>query len=291
MPLESLLTPFMLETGQVRGRVARLGEVGHSILTRYDYPPVVRRLLGELLTVVALLSSNLKQEGIFTVQIRGKGLVPLVVVDGVFGGGLRGYAEVPPESEAELRAMRHYAPRDLVGDDSYLAVTLDPGVGMQRYQGIVGLEGNSIAEALQHYFQHSEQLEVEVRLALNPETAEACGILLERLPATDRDAAEESWRYARAMLSTLTREEMLDPLLDAPAMLYRLFHEEGVRVFPPQPLSTGCRCSRTRILELLMSMNETDRADLIVDGQASVHCHFCNKAEWFGPKELGLPVN
>lgn len=293
--MEDLLTPFMLESAQVRGRVVRLGEVAGTILARYDYPTPVVRLLGELLVMAAMLSANLKQEGIFTIQIRGKGLVPLVVVDAVYGGSLRGYAEVPPEAEAEIRALTDYSPRALVGEGAYLAITLDPGAGMQRYQGIVGLEGDSVAEALMHYFMHSEQLDVEVKLAVRDTPPfVAAGMLIERLPEAAAEASEanqEAWRYAKAMAATVKSDELLDPLLDAPALLYRLFHEEGVRVYTPQALGVGCRCSRQRIHDLLMSMPVADRADTIVDGYASVHCQFCNKSERFAPAQLGLSVN
>lgn len=289
--MENQLTPFMLEGGQVRGRVVRLGSVADTILSRYQYPAPVRRLLGELLVVAAMLSANLKQEGIFTIQIKGNGPVPLVVVDAVFGGALRGYAEVPDENRVQLESLADYSPRALVGENAYLAITLDPGAGMQRYQGIVGLEGDSVAEALTNYFTQSEQLDVALMLAVSEQSPwNASGFMIERLPevVAASEANAESWRYARAVAATITPEELRDPLLDAPVLLYRLFHEEGVWVYDPHPLSIGCRCSRERIEKLLLSMSATDRAEMIVDGKASVHCQFCNKSEVFTPDELGL---
>jgi len=290
LPLFDILTPFMLEGGAVRGRVVRLGTVAQTVLARYDYPPHVARMLGELLLSAAMLSANLKQQGIFTIQVRGSGLVPLMVVDAVFGGELRGYAEVPAESAAQLRAMETYSPRALVGEGAYLAITLDAGAS-QRYQGIVALEGDSVAEALVAYFTNSEQLEVDVRLALaRRDVWSAGGIMIERLPTATGDTgeAEESWRYAKAVTATVTEAELLDPLLDAPALLYRLFHESGVWVYEPHALSLGCRCSRERILGILTGMPLEDRADMVVDGKIDVHCQFCNKAELFTPAEIGL---
>lgn len=291
---ENLLTPFMLEGRHVRGRIVRLGDVAGTILSRYDYPPQVVRLLGELLVMAAMLSGNLKQEGIFTIQIRGKGLIPLIVVDAVYGGALRGYAELSDEAAAEIRAMKEYSPRAMVGEDAYLAITLDPGAGMQRYQGIVALEGDSVEEALVNYFTHSEQLEVQLHFAVS-ETApyRAAGMMIERLPeqAGKADAGDESWRYARAVMGTVNADELLDPLLDAPGLLYRLFHEEGVWVHAGTALSVGCRCSRGKIEKLLLSMDAADRADMIVDGAASVHCQFCNKTEKFTPNQLGIAVS
>lgn len=292
---EDLLTPFMLEGGHVRGRVVFLGDAANAILSRYDYPPHVVRLLGELLVVAAMLSANLKQEGIFTIQIRGKGLVPLVVVDAVYGGALRGYAEVSPEADAPLRALAEYSPQAIVGEGAYLAITLDPGAGMQRYQGIVGLEGDSIAAALSNYFIHSEQIDAEVTLAVSEVAPwRAGGLLIERMPpanAADEETNQESWRYAQAITGTVKAAELIDPLMDAQTLLYRLFHEEGVVAYAGKLLSVGCRCSRERIQKLLLSMDAADRAEMLVDGTASVHCQFCNKAERFSPAELGVSIS
>lgn len=295
LPLENHLTPFMLEGGHVRGRVVRLGAVANTILARYDYPPAVMRMLGELLVVAAMLSANLKQEGIFTIQIRGNGLIPLVVVDAVFGGGMRGYAELPPGAAESIAQLGDDAPpRALVGQGAYLAITLDPGVGMQRYQGIVGLEGDSIADALISYFTHSEQLDVELKLVVR-QTAPcaAAGMMIERMPEATGAATEsnrEAWRYAKAIFATVKTQELLDPLLDAPTLLYRLFHEEGAWVYDASALSVGCRCSRERIEQMLLGMSAADRLDMLVDGAASVHCQFCNKSEFFTPAQLGLSV-
>lgn len=291
-PIESLLTPFMLEGGHVRGRMVYLSDVADVILSRYEYPKAVVKLLGELIVVASMLSSNLKQNGVFTIQIRGNGLIPLIVVDAVYGGALRGYAEVNEAAAEKISEMKNPTPRAMVGEDSYLAITLDAGEDMQRYQGIVALEGDSVAEAFMEYFTRSEQLDVQLQLAVS-ETApwSAAGIIVERMPTGSDDAVEtnlEAWRYASALMGTVKGDELLDPLLDAQAMLFRLFHEEGVRVYAPHLLSVGCRCSRQRIHSLLLSMNITDRADMILDGKASVHCQFCNKSELFTPAELGL---
>jgi molecular chaperone Hsp33 len=156
LPLFDLLTPFMLQGERVRGRVVRLGAVADTILARYDYPPMVARLLGELLLAAAMLSANLKEHGIFTLQVRGVGLVPLVVVDVVHGGQMRGFADVRPEARAALAALTEYSPRALVGEGAYVAITLDSGVGRERYQGIVALEGDSVADALTAYFTNSD---------------------------------------------------------------------------------------------------------------------------------------
>jgi molecular chaperone Hsp33 len=220
--------------------------------------------------------------------------VPLVVVDAAFGGQLRGFADVKPDVTFKDRP---YTPADLVGAEGYLAITLDPGEGMQRYQGVVALEGERITDALLNYFTYSQQLDVLFDLAVEKRDGEwmAGGFMLERIPgegglnAAPNDEQEESWRTSVALASTIKPGELLDPLLEGETLLYRLFHEDGVRVYPPQGLTTGCRCSRERILTMLMSMSIADRADMVVDGEVSVHCQFCNTTERFIPQDIGLP--
>lgn len=296
--LHDALTPFLLNEAQVRGRVVRLSQVANIVLSRYDYPPYVARLLGQLLAVAAMLSSNLKQNGIFTIQLRGKGLVPLLVVDATHAGELRGFAEVSADAHAAITAMREPSLRALFGEDAYFTVTLDPGANMQRYQGVVALEGETIAAVLTQYFTHSQQVDVFFRLHAERQEQGwvVGGFMIERLPGESGSEApasdpDEAWRYAAAIAATIEPAELTDALLDAPALLYRLYHEEGVWVHDARPLTTGCRCSRERILSILLSMAATDRADMVVDGMASVHCQFCNRTERFTPEELGLSVN
>ena len=270
LPLFDILTPFMLEGVGVRGRVVRLGPVADTILARYDYPPFVAAMLGELLLAASMLSANLKEGGIFTLQVRGQGPVPLMVVDAVHGGQLRGFADVSADARADIMGMKDYSPKALVGEGAYLAITLDAG---------------------QAYFTNSEQLQVMVQFALagNDGHWRAGGIMVERMPdAPGSEHVQEAWDYARAVTNTVSDAELLDPLLDAPALLYRLFHEQGVWVHDPQSLATGCRCSRERILGILTGMPLEDRAEMVVDGQIDVHCQFCNKTEVFTPADIGL---
>lgn len=288
LPLENLLTPFMLENAEVRGRLVRLGSVADAILTRYPYPPCVAHALGELLVVASILSSSLKTQGILTIQIRSKGPVPLMVVDAVHGGALRGYADVDPAHATSLREQTTAPLSALFGDGAYLAITFDPGAGMQRYQGVVALEGATIADALLGYFRDSQQIEVTLQLAIHHRQGHwaAAGMLLERMPQAKPES--DSWPYAQAIATTVTDAELLDPMLDAQSLLYRLFHESGVWVYEAQPLVSQCRCSRERIEQMLLSMPLTDRADMLVDGAATVHCQFCNTEQRFTGAELGL---
>ncbi len=287
------LISFLRETEGARGRLVRLGPVADTILSRYEYPAPVAKLLGELLLVAAMLGATLKQEGIFTIQIKGDGMVPLVVVDAAHGGELRGFADVKPDA---VFGKETYTPAELIGKDGYLAITLDPGEGMQRYQGVVALEGETITDALVNYFTYSQQLEVLFQLAVEKRDGAwiAGGFMLERMPGEGglnvqpTDEQEEGWRTSMALASTIKPGELIDPLLEAETLLYQLFHEDGVRVYPPVGLRTGCRCNRQRILDLLMSMPLEDRADMVDEGEISVHCQFCNKTERFTPQDVGL---
>lgn len=287
------LIPFLREAEGARGRLVRLSAVADTILSRYAYPEPVAKLLGELLLVASMLSANLKQEGIFTIQLRGDGPVPLIVVDAAYGGELRGFADVKPDTVLD---KTHYTPAELVGKEGYLAITLDPGEGMQRYQGVVALEGDTIIDAFINYFTYSQQLDVLFKLAVEKQAQGwvAGGFMLERMPGEGgintqpTELQEEGWRTTIALANTLKQEELIEPLLEGETLLYRLFHEDGVRVWPPQGLKTGCRCSRERILNLLVSMPLQDRADMVEGGEISVHCQFCNKTERFAPQNVGL---
>jgi molecular chaperone Hsp33 len=238
-----------------------------------------------------MLSSNLKHEGIVTLQMKGNGPIPIMVADAVYGGDIRGYADMAEGAAAQIAAMAHPTPKALLGDSSYLAITLDAAAG-ERYQGVVELEGDSIVDALNAYFRNSQQLDVSFKLAVGKHAQNwvAGGIMIERLPAEEGDSeeAEEAWRYAKVMLETVKRDELLDTAIDANELLLRLYHEQGVVAYDSKTISTQCRCSRERIHNLLMSMPEDDRRHALVDGKVSVHCQFCNTTQEFTPEQLSI---
>lgn len=296
-----LLLPFYLENGSARGRVLRLGAVVDTILSRHAYPECVSHVLAEMLCVAALLSSNLKDQGIITIQARGNGPVPMLVVDAAYGGALRGYAQIPPESMETLSALQgNVAPRVLLGEDSYLAITYDAGIGLERYQGVVAFVGESLSEALRAYFTQSQQIQMQILLvamradgnaSLNSWVAGA--IILERLAidggieiAENADAQQEDWSTAQALFKTLSKEELLDIDLPMTDLLFRLFHESGVRITEPQALNVHCRCNRERVHALLLSMPKEDRRAMLLDGVATVTCQFCNQSEYYSELEL-----
>lgn len=296
-----ILQPFFLENGCARGRILRLGAVVDTILSRHAYPEPVSQLLAEMLCVAALLSSNLKDQGVITIQARGNGVVPMMVVDATYGGALRGYAQVPDTSLAALQMLAsHVPPKSLLGEESYLAITYDAGIGIERYQGVVAFEGNNLSEALRAYFLQSQQLDMLIQLyaaragdnaSINAWVAGA--ILMERMAPgggnklhVPTQSHQEDWSAAQAYFMTLHKQELLDVDLSLPELLYRLFHEPGVRITTEQPLSQQCRCSRERVHALLLSLPVEDRLAMLVDGVATVTCQFCNQSEYYTDIEL-----
>ena len=279
--------PFVLERPGVRGRLVRMGPLLDSILTRHDHQEPVAHLLGEMLVLTCVLSSLLKYDGVFSVQTKGDGPVGICVADMTSEGGVRGYIQV---DEAALSAVLADAPdgwpgaRRLLGD-GHIAFTVDQGPDTDRYQGIVELTGESVAEFLQHYFRQSEQLKTGVVLAAGRHDGGWRGgaLLLQEMPeAASQDEAllgtdqEDNWRRSQVLLATLSETELLDPEISDEDLLYRLFHEERVRVFKPRPLTEGCRCSRERIENILRSLPRDEVMDMKVDGEVVMTCQFCN---------------
>jgi len=283
---DDLLLPFLLEVPDIRGRLARLGPTVDTILTRHDYPEPVAHLLGEMLALTSLLAGMLKFEGFFTLQTKGDGPVPLAVCDVTSAGELRGYAKVDREKlEAMEEPWEGAAPAAgrLFGK-GVLAFTVDQGPETERYQGIVELTGPTLADSILHYFRQSEQINAGITLAAGHSAAgwRAGGLLLQELPdesGEDRGPSsteEDDWRRCLILMSSCRREEILDPDLPAPDLLYRLFHEERVRVFRTRPLLVGCRCSRKNVESVLRSLPREEIESLKEDGEVIVTCEFCN---------------
>lgn len=290
-----------LQRGGIRGRLLRLGPAADEILTRHDYPDEVSRLLGEALGMATLLAETLKFDGIFTLQARGEGPVPLLVADYRKPGLLRGHASLHPERYDRLLAgpsPKEPVPRLLGG--GLLSFTVDQGGETQRYQGIVELAGGTLADCANAYFQQSEQLDTVLRLAAGRLPAagrgpawRVGGILLQRLPRAEHlheDEQADDWPRALTMLGSARDEELLDPDLSGEALLYRLFHEDGVRVFEPQHIAAHCTCSRPRILQVLQTFSDNEREGMVVDEQVTVTCEFCNRSYAFAPAELAAGI-
>jgi molecular chaperone Hsp33 len=285
--------PFQIDASALRGRIVRLGPLADTIISRHDYPEPVAVLLAEAITLAVLLSGMLKYDGVFTLQTKGDGPVNLLVADVTTAGAVRGYAQFDAERLATISgattADGASVPK-LLGA-GYLAFTVDQGEHTDRYQGIVELQGATLAECAHHYFRQSEQVQADIKVAVGQIYEQgarrpawrAGGIMIQRLPDAGGTAGrgsveeqEDGWRRAMILMGSSTAAELLDPDLPLNDLLFRLFHEDGVRVYRPHPVVPQCRCSRERIERILGAMDPADRDDMTVEGRIVVTCEFCN---------------
>jgi molecular chaperone Hsp33 len=272
--------PFYLPNQPVRGRLIRLGALANTLLTRHDHAPPVRALLGQALALAAALATALKFSGSFSLQAKGNGPVSMLLADCTDIGALRGYARVNPEAVLAPDASA----RDLLGE-GYLAFTVDQGPDREPSQGIVALEGDSLAAWAEYYFATSEQLPCKIYLAAaeTPAGWRASALVIERIagaggiaPDVSEDEQAEAWRTAVILADTVTATELLDDTITPERLLYRLFHGEGVAVDRPQVLAYGCRCSRARLGAILEGFPQDDLDHMSIDGDIVMTCEFCN---------------
>ncbi len=279
------VTSFFLPRQPVRGRLIRLGPLADALLTRHDNAPVVTRLAGQGLALAAGLATALKFQGSFSLQAKGDGPVGQLLADCTDTGELRFYARTNADRLTAL-LERYAAPgADQLLGSGYLAFTVDQGPDLNRHQGIVAIEGATLAEMALHYFRTSEQLRYFVHLACEPgpEGWQAGALILEKIagaggvdPSLDEAAQEESWITATTLAGTLTDAELLDESLPAERLLYRLFHSAGVTIDRARALSYGCRCSRARLAGILEGFAADDLDHMAVDGDIVMTCEFCN---------------
>jgi molecular chaperone Hsp33 len=293
---DDLVQPFQIDSFELRGRLVRLGPAIDEILTRHDYPEPVAVLLGEAIALAVALARALKYEGVFTLQTKGDGPVRMMVADVTTSGAVRGYAQVDEARLARAAAggTQGAVPR-LLGA-GYLALTVDQGEHTERYQGIVELIGATLAECVHHYFRQSEQVEAGLKVAVArvPDRDgvarwRAGSLMIERLPPEDRlrgEAEDEGWRTAMILMSSSTSKELVDPALSPETLLFRLFHEEGVRAYAKRPLAAKCRCSRERVETMLRALDRADIADMTVDGKVLVTCEFSSAVYPFAEDEV-----
>lgn len=273
------VVPFHLAQKPVRGRLLRLGPLAEALLSRHDHPEAVARLMGEAMALTAGLASALKYKGSFSIQAKGDGPIPMLVTDCTDMGGLRGYARVDAEKLA--RYGRNPSARALLGK-GYLAFTCDQGPDMERYQGIVAIEGATLSEMTANYFATSEQLRSFVRLACarTEDGWRAAAFIMERVAVeggiADSAGDDDAWDTALALAHTLTEAEMLDDALPAERLLHRLFHQEGLMLDQPRALAYGCRCSRSRLAGVLEGFPVEDLDHMAEDGTITMTCEFCN---------------
>ena len=263
----------------------RLGPLADALLTRHDNHPVVTRLVGQALALAAALSTALKFRGSFSLQAKGDGPVSMLLADCTDAGELRGHALT---NAAKLEALLEKDPNPsaeaLLGS-GYLAFTVDQGGEQNRHQGIVAIEGGSLAEMALHYFDTSEQLLCQVHLACahTPSGWRAGALILEKVagaggidPDLSEAAQTDSWHTATTLAATLTDAELLDDEVAPDRLLYRLFHSEGVAADRARALSFGCRCSRARLASILEGFPAKDLDHMAIDDDIVMTCEFCN---------------
>ncbi|HPF77849.1 MAG TPA: Hsp33 family molecular chaperone HslO [Alphaproteobacteria bacterium] len=293
----NIIRPFQLETSSLRGRIVRFNSVLQEILEPHNYPHIVSQLLAETITLCALLSSMLKYDGIFTLQTQGNGPISMLVADVTSDGKIRGCASFD-KKRLDIVEKQLAAFSDQIGEGSdnnlaqllgkgHIAFTVDQGSNTDRYQGIVELKGKSLVDCVQHYFSQSEQIGTGIKLAAGKRDGKwrSAGLMLQHMPEEGgtkgvRDTSnlnEDDWRRSMILMQSCTEEELLSPDLNSHTILLRLFHEEGVRVFPPTKLVHECRCSERKVENVLLMMSEEERDEMIVDGKITLTCEFCSK--------------
>ena len=285
---------FQIEDLNIRGRLIRLDQAYNQAIHAHGYPPAINNLIGETMVLAAILASALKYDGVFTLQVQGDGPVSLIMADITSDGGMRAYAKFK-DGVTEDDIAGASIPQTLGA--GHMAFTVDQGPDTDRYQGIVALEGNTIAECAQSYFQQSEQLDTAIMVAAQPVADDfpprAAIIMIQKMPGEDRliltaDEEEENWRNATILLNSLTSEELLDPRLSFDELLYRLFHEETPRVYDPQKVAFGCTCSAERVKAALEQYSSEDISHMITDdGKVTADCQFCGALYVFDPEEVG----
>ncbi|KQS65241.1 Hsp33-like chaperonin [Rhizobium sp. Leaf371] len=307
------VVPFQVEGLDVRGRAVQLGPMLDAILERHNYPLPVARLVAETVVLTVLLGTSLKFDGKLIIQTKSDGPVDLVVADFSTPDRVRAYARYDEEALASAIEKGETDPQDLLGE-GVLAFTIDQGEFTQRYQGIVPLDGASLEEIAGVYFRQSEQIPTKVRLGVaelldRDENGKprhrwrAGGMVAQFLPeAPDRmrqpdlhggDGAEtfdgrvdDLWDEARVMVETIDADELTDPTVGTERLLFRLFHERGVRVYPPQAVYDQCACSREKLRDVLASFSQEEIDSTVEDGVISVTCEFCSTTYTFEATEV-----
>jgi molecular chaperone Hsp33 len=310
IPVDDAVLPFEVAALDLRGRLTRLGPALDELLAKHDYPAPVAKLLGEAIVLTTLLGSSLKFDGRFILQTQTDGPVSLMIVDFQAPDRMRAYARFDAK-----RLAPGLDSAALLGH-GHLAMTVDQGPDMSRYQGLVALEGGNLEDAAHEYFLRSEQIPTKVRIAVGEEWRgggdgpkhrwRAGGMLLQFLPkaphraqrdlapgdapeGVELDAAPEddAWVEGQSLIATVEDIELIDPDLSGERLLFRLFNERGVRVFAPLPLRAQCSCSRDAVSGMLNNFAPQHRADMVKDGKVVVTCEFCSSVYEFTPQEAG----
>lgn len=270
---------FLFDHSDIRGELVCLTGSYRDAVGGHEYPPAVRNLLGEFLAASVLLSTTIKFKGRLVLQVRGNGALSLVMAECTHDGNVRGIARYEGEPLTDTF-------RGLLGEGN-LAITIEPENG-EPYQGIVSLDGASLAESLVRYFEQSEQLGTRFRFEVDGDRA--VGLLLQQLPGSDRGDAgqrEEDWRRVRMLADTLDRKELL--AVDNETLLHRLYHEETLRLFPPRSVRYRCSCSRERTAAALLTIGREEVESILAEQHSvTMTCEFCGTVYRFPEEEVLL---
>src|SRR3989442_7060916 len=307
VPVDDAVLPFEVDALDLRGRLTRLGPALDDVLAKHDYPAPVGKLLGEAIVLTTLLGSSLKFEGRFILQTQTDGPVSFMIVDFQAPDRLRAYARF------DAKRLKEGQDSGALLGRGHLAMTIDQGPDMSRYQGMVALEGGSLEDAAHEYFLRSEQIPTRVRIAVGEEWRgsrdgpkhrwRAGGMLLQFLPKaperarqadlhpgdapegtpTHTVAEDDAWVEGQSLIATVEDVELIDPDLSGERLLYRLFHERGVRVFQPLPLRAQCSCSRDAVSSMLKNFAAKDRAEMVKDGKVGGTCEVCSSGDEVTP--------
>ncbi|NQV45133.1 MAG: Hsp33 family molecular chaperone HslO [Rhodospirillales bacterium] len=274
-----LIQPFQVEGPGLRGRMVRIGPSLKKALTPHDYPAIVAELLGQTVATALILASSLKYDGIFTLQTSSDGPIGTLMADVTSEGAFRCYARYDADKvsaatdENPVASLPHYL------GAGHMTFTVDQGPDTERYQGVTELTGASMVDCAHTYFRQSEQLQTAMVILADANTAMAGAVMIQQLPEQknlmDEDDEDENWRRAVALMSSVKQEELLDAGLKPSELLFRLFHEEGVRLFDPQSIRNECRCSYKKVEQTLKSFPRADIEEMQEQGVVSVTCEFC----------------
>ena len=309
---DDIVLPFHVDELDLRGRVVRLGHSVTTMIDRHGYPPEVSRLLAEATALTMLLASGLKFDGRLILQTQTDGPVRMLVVDVSTPDKVRALARFDESRLEAARLVGDNDPARLLGKGQ-LVMTIDQGQDMQRYQGIVALEGQGLEEAAHQYFRQSEQIDTRVRLAAAEEVVpgengphrawRAGGMMVQHLPeagshihrdlppgdapeGTTTPDPDDAWLEARALADTVEDDELVDRTLSPERLLYRLFHERGVRVMDAMRVHEHCTCNRDRIEKIVQSFTAEERRDMVENGAITVTCEYCSTSYKFAPSEF-----
>ena len=295
---ENIVQPYLIDSGMSRGQAVRLTSVLDTIIGQHGYPESVGRFLSEAAVLTVLLASSVKYDGVFSLQIQSDGAISMLVIDLTTTGQIRGYAQfdeaalkqaeqIPDEKE---NLVSHY-----FGNGTLAFMTEHDG---QSYQGVVALEKASLTACVLEYFRQSEQIDTEIRLAVDAPDGKhgwiAGAVLLQKMPFDAKTAellkkeeVDDLWNTTTVLLKSLQDSEIFDTTLSLEKLLFRLFNRNDLHFFMPKKIEFGCRCSKEKVIEMLKRFSLQDRKEMAVDGAIKIDCRFCGKSYTLTLKDLG----